>query len=134
MIFSMQVDILIYKNISYTHFTGEQMKSNKTITISLPAEMGHEIQQLAKQEHRTVSELIRESFRQYRAQHVLTSLAKKGKSIAKKKGLKPKDFGGPFENEPMLTVCSVTLLTLNRAASVLGKKVNINLVNAPKSK
>ena len=44
------------------------MKSIKTITISLPAEMGKEIQRLAEEEHRTVSELIRESFRQYKAQ------------------------------------------------------------------
>jgi antitoxin HicB len=29
---------------------------------------------------------------------------------------------------------SVTLLTLNRAASILGKKVNMNLVATPKSK
>jgi metal-responsive CopG/Arc/MetJ family transcriptional regulator len=73
------------------------MKSIKTITISLPVEMGKEIQKIADEEHRTVSELIRESFRQYKAQRTFNSLAKKGQAVAKKKGLTPKDFGGPFE-------------------------------------
>ncbi len=74
------------------------MKSIKTITISLPVEMGKEIQKIADEEHRTVSELIRESFRQYKAQRIFKTLAKKGKSVAKKKGLTPKDFGRPFED------------------------------------
>jgi predicted transcriptional regulator len=74
------------------------MRSIKTITISLPVEMGKEIQKLADAEHRTVSELIRESFRQYKAQRTLQAMAKKGKSVAKKKGLKSEDFGGPFED------------------------------------
>ncbi len=73
------------------------MKSIKTITISLPIEMGKEIQKIAEEEHRTVSELIRESFRQYKAQRIFKALMKKGKATAKKKGLTPKDFGGPFE-------------------------------------
>lgn len=73
------------------------MKSIKTITFSLPVEMGNDIEKMAHEEQRTVSELIREAIRQYRAQHVFKSLAKKGKSAAKKKGLTSKDFGGPFE-------------------------------------
>lgn len=73
------------------------MKSIKTITISIPVEMGKEIQKLANEEHRTVSELIRESFRQYKAKRTLKRIAQKGKATAKKKGLTPKDFGGPFE-------------------------------------
>lgn len=73
------------------------MKSIRTITISIPIEMGKEIQKIAREEHRTVSELIRESFRQYKAHRVLKSVAKQGKALAKKKGLTPKDFGGPFE-------------------------------------
>lgn len=73
------------------------MKTIKTITISIPVEMSKEIQKLAQEEHRTVSELIRESFRQYKAQRILKTMAKKGKATAKKKGLSTKDFGGPFE-------------------------------------
>jgi metal-responsive CopG/Arc/MetJ family transcriptional regulator len=61
------------------------MKSIKTITISLPLEMGKEIQKMAEDEQRTVSELIRESFRQYRALRVLEGASSKAKAIAKKK-------------------------------------------------
>ena len=73
------------------------MKTVKTITFSLPVEMSADIQKMAEEEQRTVSELVREAIRQYRAQRVFRSLAKKGKAQAKKLGLKSKDFGGPFE-------------------------------------
>lgn len=53
---------------------------------------------MAIEEHRTVSELIRESFRQYKAQRAFRAFAKKGKAIVKKKKLTSKDFGGPFED------------------------------------
>jgi CopG family transcriptional regulator/antitoxin EndoAI len=62
------------------------MKSIKTITFSLPIEMGRDIEEMAQQEQRTVSELIREAVRQYRAQRSFKSLVKKGKAAAKKKG------------------------------------------------
>lgn len=68
-----------------------------TITISIPLEMGKEIQQIAAEEHRTVSELIRETFRQYKAQRILKAAASKGRAVAKKKGLTSEDLGGPFE-------------------------------------
>jgi len=73
------------------------MPSAKTITISLPASMGKEIEKVAKEEHRTISELLRETFRQYQTQKRLTRIAAKGKKLAKSKGLKPENFGGPFE-------------------------------------
>jgi metal-responsive CopG/Arc/MetJ family transcriptional regulator len=73
------------------------MPSLKTITISLPVAMGKEIEKVAKAEHRTISELIREAFRQYQAQRNLKSLAVEGRQAAKTKKLNPKDFGGPFE-------------------------------------
>lgn len=73
------------------------MKSIRTITISLPVEIGKDIQRVAKEERRTISELIHESFRQYQAQRNFTSLVKKGKAAVKRKKLKPKDFGGPFK-------------------------------------
>jgi hypothetical protein len=47
---------------------------------------------MAAEEQRTVSELIREAIRQYRAQRIFKDLAKKGQSAAKKKRLTPKDF------------------------------------------
>jgi len=73
------------------------MKSIKTITISLPFAMGREVEKLAKEEHRTVSELLRETFRRYQAQRNLKTLAKEGKRLVRKKGLTEEDFGGPFE-------------------------------------
>ncbi len=73
------------------------MPALKTITISLPVAMGKEIEKLAKEEHRTISELIREAFRQYQAQRNLRTLASEGRSAAKKKKLTTKNFGGPFE-------------------------------------
>ena len=73
------------------------MKTIKTITISLPVEMGKDIQKMAKEEHRTISELVREAVRQYRAQRIFTTLVKKGQRVAKKKGLKPEDFGGSLD-------------------------------------
>ena len=73
------------------------MASSKTITISLPAPMGKEIEKVAKEEHRTVSELLREAFRQYQAQRNLRRLALAGRKAVKAKGLTAKDFGGPFE-------------------------------------
>jgi len=53
--------------------------------------------QIAKEEYRTISELIREAFRQYQAQRNLKALASGGRQAAKRKKLTPKDFGGPFE-------------------------------------
>jgi len=73
------------------------MKTIKTITISLPIEMGKDVQKMAKEEHRTISEFVREAVRQYKAQRIFTTLAKKGQKIAKKKGLKPEDFGGSLD-------------------------------------
>jgi metal-responsive CopG/Arc/MetJ family transcriptional regulator len=73
------------------------MKSQaSTLTVSMPAGMAKEIQYLAETEHRTVSELVREAFRQYKAQANLKELATEGRKASRRKGLKPKDFGGPF--------------------------------------
>jgi predicted transcriptional regulator len=68
----------------------------KTITISLPATMGREIQRLAAAEGRTVSELLRETFRQYQARQRFRTLAAKGQRQARRLGLSHEDFGGPF--------------------------------------
>ena len=74
------------------------MRAKRTITISLPVAMGLEVEKVAKAEHRTVSELLRETFRQYQALKHFRDMAKKGKKTAKKKKLSPEDFGGPFED------------------------------------
>ena len=70
--------------------------TTKTITISLPVAMGREIQRVAAAEGRTVSELLRETFRQYQARRRFNLLAAKGQRQAKRLKLKPEDFGGPF--------------------------------------
>jgi metal-responsive CopG/Arc/MetJ family transcriptional regulator len=72
------------------------MRSSQTITFSLPREMGKEIEKAAKEEQRTVSELMREAFRQYRALQSYSKLAAQGRKLAKKKKLTEKDLGGPF--------------------------------------
>ncbi|HCU25368.1 MAG TPA: hypothetical protein DF383_10135, partial [Deltaproteobacteria bacterium] len=71
------------------------MSVSKTITISLPVSMGKQVEKVAKEEHRTVSELLREAFRQYQSQRNLQKLARKGHIAAKAKKLTPVDFGGP---------------------------------------
>lgn len=74
------------------------MPALKTITISLPLIMGKEIEKIAKEEHRTISELIRETFRQYQSRRNLNMLAKEGRQATKKKKLLSKNFGGPFQD------------------------------------
>ena len=71
------------------------MKTIKTITISLPVEMGKDIQRMAK-EDRTISEFVREASGNISA-HTPTALAKKGQRVAKKKHLTPEDFGGSLD-------------------------------------
>ena len=72
------------------------MPSAKTITISLPALMGKEMEQVARAEHRTISELLREAFRQYQARRNLQKLAKAGARASRSARLTEADFGGPF--------------------------------------
>ena len=74
------------------------MRAKRTITISLPVAMGQEVERVAKAEHRTVSELLRETFRQYQALKHFRGMVKEGKKTARRKKLTPKDFGGPFED------------------------------------
>lgn len=68
------------------------MRTAKVVSISLPPEMEEEVQQLAQEEHRTVSELFREAMRQYATRKLLQSARKQGRAGMKKKGLKPSDL------------------------------------------
>ena len=74
------------------------MRSVKTVFVGLPFAVGKEMEELAKEERRSVSDLLKEAFRQYRSQQSLKSLAKETQKLVKAKGLTPKDFGGPFED------------------------------------
>ena len=47
----------------------------RVFSISLPAEMAKQVETLAKQEQRTISELFREAFRNYRTQRAATAFA-----------------------------------------------------------
>lgn len=67
------------------------MKTAKVISLSLPPDMEKEVQKVAKEEHRTVSELLREAFRQYLANRDLAIVRKEARKIAKKMKLKPED-------------------------------------------
>lgn len=53
--------------------------------------MERDVLKVAKQEHRTISELLREAFRQYLANRDLASVRKEGRRIVKKMRLKPED-------------------------------------------
>lgn len=67
------------------------MRTAKVISLSLPPDMEKEVQKIAKEEHRTISELLREAFRQYLANRDLISIRKEGRKIAKKMKLIPED-------------------------------------------
>lgn len=67
------------------------MRSTKVISITLPPEMAAEAEKLAKEEGRTMSELMREAFRRYRQESALDGANRYGKKKAKEKGLTEKD-------------------------------------------
>ena len=57
------------------------MGAAKIMTISLPPQMSKEIQRLAQEEQRTISELIREAFRQYKMNRVLEAARREGRRL-----------------------------------------------------
>ena len=67
------------------------MRTANVISLSLSPEMEKEVQQVAKTERRSVSEIMREAFRQYMTNRDLVSIRAEGKKIAKKKKLTPED-------------------------------------------
>ena len=67
------------------------MRTAKVMSLSLPPEMEAEVQSVAKEERRTVSELLREAFRQYLANRDLASVRREGRRIAKRLKLKSED-------------------------------------------
>jgi len=67
------------------------MRTAKVISLSLPPDMEKEVQKVAREEHRTTSELLREAFRQYLANRDLASIRKEGRKVAKKMKLTEDD-------------------------------------------
>jgi hypothetical protein len=71
--------------------------SFKIVSFSAPPGLVKEMQEVAKREHRTISELLRECFRQYSSVQSLKELSRKGKKAAKTRKLTPKDIGYEVE-------------------------------------
>jgi len=67
------------------------MKKSSVVSITMPKEMRKVTEDLARQENRTMSELIREALRQYTTYSQFKQLQRYGKAQAKKLGLKPSD-------------------------------------------
>jgi len=65
------------------------MRASKIISLSLPPDMTLEVQEMAKEERRSVSELLREAFRQYAAGKALQDVRKEAGRAAKKNRIKP---------------------------------------------
>ena len=64
------------------------MRSAKIISISLPPELNDEVAEIAKEERRSVSEVLREAFRQYAAIRAVTEVRRQMHASMKKKGRK----------------------------------------------
>lgn len=74
------------------------MRTVKIMTISMPKQMAEDISKRAKKESRTISELLREAYRQYSAISEFEKTAKKARALVKRKGLLKKDLlGNDFE-------------------------------------
>lgn len=63
----------------------------QVVSVSLPLDMTKEVQEMARDERRSVSEVIREAFRQYASNKVLKDVRKEARKSAKSKGVKPGD-------------------------------------------
>jgi Arc/MetJ-type ribon-helix-helix transcriptional regulator len=68
------------------------MRTAKIVSISLPPDIQDEVNQIAKEERRSISEVMREAFRQYAATRVLSTVRKQAKKTNKKLKLKPQDI------------------------------------------
>ncbi|OFZ81322.1 MAG: hypothetical protein A2583_10365 [Bdellovibrionales bacterium RIFOXYD1_FULL_53_11] len=62
------------------------------ISISLPPDMNDEIQTIAKEERRSISEIFREAIRQYATSRALADVRKGIKKGMKKKGIRASDI------------------------------------------
>ena len=67
------------------------MRNSKVVSITLPPEMAAEAEQLAKQEKRTMSELMREAFRRYKRQREWDEANAYGRAKAQQRGVTEAD-------------------------------------------
>jgi CopG family transcriptional regulator / antitoxin EndoAI len=70
------------------------MRATKLVTISVLPELLHKIDEIAKEESRTRSELWREVMRRYVAERELQRLQAYGEKQAQRIGIKEKDVQG----------------------------------------
>lgn len=78
-------------NVRIVHNGEFLMRTAKVISLSLSPEMEKEVLQIAKNERRTVSEVLREAFRQYMTNRDLALVRTEGRKIVRKRNLKPDD-------------------------------------------
>lgn len=67
------------------------MKTSKNISITMPTDMLREVEKTAEREGRTISELLRETYRQYQWQKRWNEVNAYGRARAKAMGLTEKD-------------------------------------------
>jgi CopG family transcriptional regulator/antitoxin EndoAI len=67
------------------------VRATKILNISLPPEMYEEIEQMAREESRTKSELMREAFRQYQFNRRWRLLRRWGEETALRLGIQSDD-------------------------------------------
>jgi CopG family transcriptional regulator/antitoxin EndoAI len=67
------------------------VRTTKILNVSLPPEMYEEIEQMAREESRTKSELMREAFRQYRFNRRWRLLRRWGEETALRLGVQSDD-------------------------------------------
>ena len=67
------------------------MRTTKTLSISLPPAQLKDAERLAKKEHRTLSELVREALRSYQYQRQLQELNAQGRARAAELGITEAD-------------------------------------------
>ena len=75
------------------------MRTAKVVSISLPPDMNSDIQELAREERRSVSELMREALRQYIALNTWKKAQKQARKAAKKKDISPEDIQDIIDQE-----------------------------------
>ena len=67
------------------------MRSSKVVSITLPPEMAHEAEKLAKRENLTMSELMRAAFRLYRREREWDEANAYGSAKARQSGITEAD-------------------------------------------
>jgi metal-responsive CopG/Arc/MetJ family transcriptional regulator len=68
------------------------MRTTKTLSISLPPAQLKEVEKLAKKEHRTLSELIREALRRYQIEREMDAVNAYGRAKAAELGITEADI------------------------------------------